>query len=192
MRFSDRASSGRQRKRSALEFLLWPSGVRTVDHRAAWRSRSARAYWRVRRWPCYGSSGSALPVPSGANHRRSCPRASPRGGAQHRARAVGEEHPQVAIPAFGDAPEMARTAGRIFLGSEAEPGGEVARITEVTHLAAGGCHHGGCGEQADAGNRQQRRARRRLAGKRVNSRSSWRSAPRAAGPPRPAASSFGG
>lgn len=82
------------------------------------------------------------------------------GGAQDAARAMREQHAQVAVTLLGDAPQIARAARAVFLGRQAEPAGEVARILEVAHVARGGCHHGGGGEPPHAGDRQQRGARR--------------------------------
>jgi hypothetical protein len=88
------------------------------------------------------------------------------GRTQDRAGAVGKQHAQVAVAALGNAPQVATTARGIFLRRQAEPAGEVARILEVRDIAAGGGDHGGGGQQADAGDRQQCRAGRRLFGQR--------------------------
>ena len=116
---------------------------------------------------CLVMVGSALdrqrPVPQAVD--LSSGRMRHTGRAQHRPRPMGEQHAQVTVAALGNAPEMARAARRMFLGRKAKPAGEVARILEVADLTAGGRHHGGCRQQADAGNRQQRGAGRRLFGK---------------------------
>ena len=78
---------------------------------------------------------------------------------------VREQHAQIAVPALGDVAQVARVARAVFLGCEAKPAGEVARVLEVAHIAAGRSHHRrGC-EQADAWNGQQRGARRTQAGR---------------------------
>jgi len=131
------------------------------------RGMSLQSHIRHRKWahdgPCrHGTCGPRCanrykrPVPQAIDrlaraHRR--PRRT-----QYRARAVGEQHAQVAIAAFGDAAAMAGAAGRMLFWCEAEPGGEVARIVEVADLAGRGRHHRGRGQQADAGDRQQRGA----------------------------------
>ncbi|MBV6425124.1 MAG: hypothetical protein NAOJABEB_02938 [Steroidobacteraceae bacterium] len=86
------------------------------------------------------------------------------GGAQHGARAVGEEHAQVAITALAEASEVAGLSRGTFLGCEAEPGGEVTGVPEVTDRAARGGQHRGGGQQAHARHRQQRGAGRRVTG----------------------------
>jgi hypothetical protein len=48
---------------------------------------------------------------------------------------VGEQHPQIAVAPFGDAPQMARAAGGVSLGRETEPAGEVAGVAVVADLA---------------------------------------------------------
>ena len=84
------------------------------------------------------------------------------GGTHHGARAVSEEHAQVAIAPFGDASEMASGTRGMLLRRQAEPGGEVSSVAEVAD-GAGGCrHHRRRGQQADPGDRQQRSARGRL------------------------------
>jgi hypothetical protein len=86
------------------------------------------------------------------------------GRTQDRTRTMREQHAQVAVAAFGNMPQVTRTAGGIFLRCQAEPAGEVACIVEVLNVAAGGGNHCRSGQQADAGNGQQRRAGGRLFG----------------------------
>ena len=71
--------------------------------------------------------------------------------AQDRARAVGEQHAQVALAAPGHAPEMTGAAGRTLFRREPEQGGEVPRLTKVADLVLC-CHrHRHCGQQAGLG-----------------------------------------
>src|SRR4029450_12258604 len=72
------------------------------------------------------------------------------GGAQHGARAVSEQHAQIAVAAFGDASEVAGAARRMLFGREAEPGGEVPRIVKVADVARSRGNHGGGGGEAGA------------------------------------------
>jgi hypothetical protein len=72
--------------------------------------------------------------------------------AQHRARAVREQHAQIAIAAFRDAPEMARGSRGVFLRRQSEPRGEMARVTKVRDAAAGRRDHRRGGEEAHTPN----------------------------------------
>ena len=150
-------------RRCSIRFAIAQRGVADARHLVGQRARRL--------------------VVVGATLHRQCPVAqvidgascltSHAGGAQHRACPMGEQHAQVPIPALGDTPRMVRAAGGMLLGGQAEPGGEVARIAKVAHIAAGGCHHGGSGQKAHAWYRQERgagrarRHRQRPAGKRT-------------------------
>jgi hypothetical protein len=86
------------------------------------------------------------------------------GRAQHGARAMREQHAQVAVAALGDAAQGARAARRELFWRQTEPAGEMLRILEVADLAAGGGDHRRGRQQADAGDREQDGAGRTLPG----------------------------
>lgn len=86
------------------------------------------------------------------------------GRSQHTARAMREQHAQVAVALLGDAPQVAAAARAVLAWRQAKPTGEVACVLEVCHVARGGCHQGCGGEQSNAGYRQQQRAGRALPG----------------------------
>ena len=69
-----------------------------------------------------------------------------RGGPEYCTSAVGEQHPKIAVSAFGDAPQVSRTARGVLLGREPKPAGEVTRISIVTHLARSRRDHRGVGK----------------------------------------------
>lgn len=85
------------------------------------------------------------------------------GRSERTARAVGEQHAQVAVALLGDATQEPARSRAVFARCQTEPAGEVARVLEVRHVTRGGRHQGGSGEQPDAGDRQQQRAGRAVA-----------------------------
>ena len=78
-------------------------------HRVATRSRCARACWPARRSPCCDWCAAwSGERPLHAAHRRSAGLRAPALAARSTAaRAVGEQHPQVAVAALGDASQSA-------------------------------------------------------------------------------------
>jgi hypothetical protein len=61
------------------------------------------------------------------------------GRSQHTARAMREQHAQVAVALLGDAPQVAAAARAVLAWRQAKPTGEVACVLEVCHVARGGC-----------------------------------------------------
>ena len=78
-----------------------------------------------------------------------------------------EEGAQVLVAALGDAAELGAIAGRLLLGDETEPGGEVASLLEA---AAGTdrCHHRAGDDWADTRHGHQALAGRVVLGEALN------------------------
>ena len=69
---------------------------------------------------------------------------------QRRACAVGQQHPQIAVAAFGDTAEMAGLSGAVFPRCETEPGSELSCTRKAVDVGDR-AEHGGRDDDADAG-----------------------------------------
>ena len=69
---------------------------------------------------------------------------------QRRACTVGEQHPQIAVTAFGDAAEMAGLSGAVFARCETQPGSELSCARKAVDVGDR-ADHGGGDDDADAG-----------------------------------------
>jgi hypothetical protein len=81
------------------------------------------------------------PWPQSAHRRGGAPLKDDVGG-------LHKEGPQVLIAALGDPAELGTAAGRFLFRDEAEPGGEVATLSETT-AGSDRCHHGARDDRAD-------------------------------------------
>ena len=83
-----------------------------------------------------------------------CP--APVGRREHRARAVGEQAPEIHVPAFTDPPEAPPLPTRVLARRQAEPAGKLARAPECVDVPDG-ADEGRGGQQPNPGNRPQSR-----------------------------------
>ena len=67
---------------------------------------------------------------------------------------MGEQHAQVTVAAFGDAPEVAGLPGTVFTRGEPEPSRELSGTLEGVDVGDGG-DHGGSDDDADARDGEQ-------------------------------------
>lgn len=83
---------------------------------------------------------------------------------EERLGAVGQQHPQIPIPAFGNPAQFAGIARGEFLRHQPKPTGRESGILEMADLATGRRHHRCGGQEPDTGNGQQLGAGRTLPG----------------------------